>query len=64
LPELHVGAKTELVKTVDSDVVVMLITHFNFFDNLAHGREIFISFGNAKHNRIINIRGMSMVLGV
>ena len=61
---LHEGAKTVLVQTVDSDVVVILITHFNLFDSLSHECEVFVSFGNGKYKRILNIRLMSLALGV
>ena len=53
-----------LVQTVDSDVVVILISHFERFESTLQGCEVFVSFGHGKHNRIINIREVSTVLGV
>jgi len=56
--------KPVLVQTVDYDVVVILIAHFSLFDSLSQGCEIFISFGHGKHNGILNIRDLSIALGV
>ena len=63
LHALREEARTVLVKTVDSDVVVILITHFNLFERLSQECEVYVSFGSGKHNRILNIREMSLALG-
>ena len=63
LHALREEARTVLVKTVDSDVVVILITHFNLFERLSQECEVYVSFGSGKHNRILNIREMSTALG-
>ena len=49
-----------------TDIVVILINRFNRFDSIVNGCELFVSFENGKHNRILNIwlREMSMALGV
>ena len=63
LHSLREGAKTVLVHTVDSDVVVILMTHFNRFECVSQGCRIFVSFGKGKHKRMLNIREMCMALG-
>ena len=67
LHALNEGAKTILVhcvQTVESDVVVILIHHFHRFDTLSQGCQLLVNFGNEKHNRILNIREMSVALGI
>ena len=64
LHALNEGAKTILVQTVDSDVVVILIHHFHRFDTLSQGCQLLVNFGNGKHNRILNIRKISTALKI
>ena len=55
LHALSEGAKTVLVRTVDSDVVVILVHQYERFMANSKDCEICINFGTGKNKRIINI---------
>lgn len=60
---LHAGAMMVLVRTVDSDVVVILIKQFGHFNNISQNCKVFVCFGTGKNKSIIDISQLCNILG-
>ena len=60
---LNHGATNVLVRTVDSDVVVILINQFGRFVTIVNECWIYISFGTGKNKNIIDVRNIYNALG-
>ena len=63
LYESHKVRIPVLVHTVDSDVIVILVTHFSRFDSCSPGCQLFVSFGYGKTRRVIDIQKVCQALG-
>lgn len=63
LHSLQEGARTILVRTVDSDVVVILVYHFNSFLDIAEDCQLLIHFGLGNNKRIIDVEKITTALG-
>ena len=53
---LNCGFSSILIKTSDSDVIVILIHHLQHFDTISTGCNITVNYGIGKTQRVINIR--------
>ena len=53
---LNCGFSCILIKTSDSDVIVILIHHLHNFDTISTGCNITVNYGIWKTQRVINIR--------
>lgn len=60
---LKTGSKTVLVKSVDSDIIVILMYHFEYFQQLSHDCSIYLYYGTGKNKRKLNIRNLYHALG-
>ena len=56
------GFSSILIKTSDSDVIVILIHHLQHFDTISTGCNITVSYGIGKIQRVINIRQLACAL--
>ena len=61
---LNCGFSSILIKTSDSDVIVILIHHIQHFDTISTGCNITVNYGIGKTQRVINIREFACALGV
>ena len=61
---LNSGFSSILIKTSDSDVIVILIHHLQHFDTINAGCNIMLNYGIRKTQRVINIRELAYALGV
>ena len=61
---LDCGFSSILIKTSDSDVIVILIHHLQHFDTISTGCNITVNYGIGKTQRAINIRELACALGV
>ena len=61
---LNYGFSSNLIKTSDSDVIVILIYHLQHFDTISTGCNITVNYGIGKIQRVINIRELTCALGV
>ena len=61
---LNCGFSRILIKTFDSDVIVILIHHLQHFDTISTGCNIAVNYGIGKRQRGINIRELACALGV
>ena len=60
---LHHGAKTVLVRTVDTDVVVILVGMFHQFLSIQPASDIWITYGMGKHHKFLHINSLCERLG-
>ena len=60
---LNCGFSSILIKTSDSDVIVILIHHLQHFDTISTGCDITVNYGIGKKQRVINIRELACALG-
>ena len=58
------GFSSIVIKTYDSDVIVILIHHLQHFDIISTGCNITVNYGVGKTQRVINIRELACALGV
>lgn len=64
LHALRIGHANVLVRTCDSDVVIILLYHFPLFEATSvTSCEVYISYGTGKHRRILSIRAIVEALG-
>ena len=61
---LNCGFSSILIKTSDSDVIVILIHHIQHFDTISPGCNITVNCGIGKTQRVINIRELACALGI
>ncbi|KAG1688828.1 Hepatic leukemia factor [Nymphon striatum] len=61
---LQHGATTCLVRTVDTDVIVILIGKFYYLLTICPSAEIWVAFGTGKDFRYININAVAQALGI
>ena len=61
---LNCGLSSILIKTPDSDVIVILIHHLQHVDTISTGCNITVNYGIGKTQRVINIRERACALGV
>ena len=64
LHELRIGHANVLVRTCDSDVVIILLYHFPLFEATSvNSCEVCVSYGIGNHRRILSIRAIVEALG-
>ena len=63
LHALTCGASNVLVKTSDSDVIVILVHHFPRFNQCSKGCSVMVRFGTGKAQKLINVRELNDGLG-
>ena len=62
--DLNCRFSSILIKTSDSDVIVILIQHLQHFDTISTVCNITVHYGIGKTQRVINIRELACALGV
>ena len=63
LHALTCGSLNVLVKTSDSDVIIILVHHFPQFSQVSKGCSVMVKFGIGKSQKLINIRELHDGLG-
>ena len=61
---LNCGFSSILIKTSDSDVIVILIHHLQYFDTISTGCNITVNYEIGNTQQVINIRELACALGV
>ena len=60
---LHTGSSACCVRTVDTDVVVIIIEMFSKLQKFIPAADIWVAFGTGKHFTYYNINAIALALG-